>query len=143
MAEAQEASHSDDQWTCGKGLAAHARIPVRVAEFLKCLAANLEAHVPTIDTSDDNGEAERAAYVQLSREYDAIASQLARTAKQMHDYRDLPAARHHENELADPRLLDAFERFVRLETELAEALADSAENDRQLLGESRPTDGQM
>ena len=142
MAEAQEASHSDDQWTCGKGLAAHARIPTRIAEFLKCLAANLEAHVPTIDTSDDNGEAERAAYVQLSREYGAIAAQLARTATQMHDYRDLPAAGHHEKELADPRLLEVFERFVTLETELAEALADSAEHDRQLLRESGPTDGQ-
>ena len=140
MAEAQESSHSDDPWTCGKGLAAHARIPARMAEFLKCLAANLEAHVPTIDVSDSDGDAEREAYVRLANEFDALAAQLARTAKQMHDYRDLPAARHHEKELADPRLLEAFERFVVLESELAEVLATTAEQDRQLLRESRPTE---
>jgi hypothetical protein len=30
----------------------------------------------------------------------------------MRDYRNLPAARHHDQLLADPRLLEAFERFV-------------------------------
>jgi hypothetical protein len=140
MAEVQQASSSDEQWTCGKGLAAHARIPAKIAEFLKGLAENLKAHVPTIDTSDPNGETEWAAYVRLSKEYDALAAQLARTAKQMHDYRDLPAARHHEEELADPRLVVAFKRFVALETELADLLATSAEQDRQLLQESQSTD---
>ena len=48
-----------------------------IAEFLKCLAANLEAHVPTIDTSDPNGQEERAAYLALSTEYEAVAAQLA------------------------------------------------------------------
>jgi hypothetical protein len=137
MAEVQQASGSDEQWTCGKGLAAHARVPAKIADFLKSLADNLAAHLPTIDTSDPNGQTERAAYVWLSKEYDALAAQLARTAKQMHDYRDLPAARHHEEELADPRLVNVFERFVALETELADLLATSAEQDRQLLHESQ------
>ncbi len=140
MAEVQQTSSSDEQWTCGKGLAAHARIPAKIAEFLKSLAENIEAHVPTIDTSDRNGETEWAAYVRLSKEYDALAAQLARTAKQMHDYRDLPAARHHEGELADPRLVEAFKRFVALEAELADLLATSAEQNRQLLQESQSTD---
>jgi hypothetical protein len=74
MAEVQEASGSDDQWTCGKGLAAHARVPAGIAEFLKSLAENLQAHMPTIDTSDPNGEAEWAAYGRLSKEHDALCS---------------------------------------------------------------------
>ena len=139
MTEVQEASSSEERWTCGKGLAAHARIPAKIAELLKSLAENLKAHVPTIDTSDPNGQTELNAYVRLSKEYDALAAQLARTAQQMHDYRDLPTARHHEEELADPRLVEAFQRFVALETELADLLATSAEQDR-LLQESQPTD---
>ena len=47
---------------------------------------------------------------------------------------------HHEEELADPSLLEAFKRFVALETELADLLATSAEEDRQLLEQSQPTD---
>lgn len=135
MAEVQQASSSDEQWTCGKGLAAHAGVPARMAEYLKSLAENLEAHVPTIDTDDPDGQTERAAYVRLSKEYEALAAQLARTAEQMHEYRDLPAARHHEEKLTDPRLLEAFERFVAVETELADVLATSAEQHRQLLQE--------
>lgn len=131
MAETQ--TSSDEQWTCGMGLAAHARIPAKIAELLKSLAENLEAHVPTIDTSSADGEAERAAYDRLSHEYEAVAAQLARTAQQMLEYRDLPAAPHHEDRLADPRLLEAFERFVALESELAGLLATSAEQDAQLL----------
>lgn len=140
MAEVQQPASSDEQWTCGKGLAAHARIPAKIAEFLKSLAENLEAHISTIDTSDPNGQVERAAYVALSKEYHALAAQLARTGRQMHDYRDLPAARHHQEKLADPGLLEAFERFVALETELAHVLATSAGQDSQLLHESRATD---
>ena len=139
MAEVQQASGADGPWTCGKGLAAHARVPAKMAEFLETLAENLQAHVPTIDTSDPNGEAERAAYVRLSKEYDALATQLARTAQEMHDYRNLPAARHHEQRLEDPRLLDVFERFVALETELADLLATSAEQDKQVLRQSKPS----
>lgn len=58
----------------------------------------------------------------------------------MHDDRDLPAARHHEQRLADPRLLEVFERLVALETELADLLATSAEEHRQILRESQSTD---
>lgn len=128
-----DAPRADEEWTCGKGLAANARIPARIAEFLKSLAENLEAHLPTIDTGDPAGEAERAAYVRLSGEYHAVAAQLARTAQRMREYRDLLPARHHEQALSDPRLLEVFRRFVEIETDLADLLAASAEEDRQLL----------
>lgn len=56
------------------GLAAHARVSAKIAEYLKGLAENLEAHVPTIDTSDPSGRAEREAYVRLANEYEATGS---------------------------------------------------------------------
>ena len=138
MAEKREASPSNDKWTCGKGLAAHARIPAKIAEFLKSLAQNLEAHVPAIDTSDANGTAERAAYDRLWKAYDGLATQLASTAQFMAACEDLPAAHHHEETLADPRLMEAFAQFVALQTELAEMLRASADQDRQLLQPSTP-----
>jgi hypothetical protein len=140
MPEVRQASGADEQSTCGRGLAEHATIAAKMAEFLKSLAANLHAHVPTIDTSDPNGQAEREAYVHLSTAYEAVADQLARTAKRMRAYRDLPAAPHHEEALADARLMEAFRRFVALETELADLLAASAEQGAQLLRQSRATD---
>lgn len=129
-------SSSEEQWTCGMGLAAHAPVPAKIAEFLTALAENLEAHIPTIDTRDPDGRTEHAAYVRLAKEYDALGAQLASTAQRMHRYRDLPAAPHHETELGDPKLLRTFERFVALEAELGDMLSTSAEQDSQLLDQS-------
>ena len=137
MAETHATSPSDEQWTCGKGLAAHAPIPSKIADFLKSLAANLRGHVPTIDTNDPNGQAERDAYVHLSTEYEAVSDHLARTAKRMGAFRDLPPARHHEEALADPHLIQAFERFVAVEKKLAELLAAAAEQDGQMLQQAQ------
>ena len=133
MADVRADPGQEEAWTCGKGLAAHAAIPAGIAELLRGLAANLHAHVPTIDVADPHGEAERRAYVGLAEQYDAVAAQLSRAALEMEGCRDLPAARHHEEALADPALLDTFRRFVAVETELAALLARSAEEDAQLL----------
>jgi hypothetical protein len=133
MDKPQDAPGADEQWTCGKGLAEHAKIPTKMADFLKSLAANLREHVPTIDTSDAPGQAERDAYVHLSTEFEAVSEHLARTAKRMRACRDLPAAQHHDEALADARLLQVFERFVALEKELADLLATAVEEDGQLL----------
>jgi len=132
---------TDEQWTCGKGLAEHAKVPAKIADLLAALAENLRAHLPTIDTSARAGRTERDAYAHLSREYEAVAAHLAGTAERMRSYRDLPAAPHHEEALADHGPMAAFERFVTLEHELAELLAASAEHDRQLLRGNRPAEG--
>lgn len=136
MVEGQQTAGTDEPWTCGKGLAEHAAIPAKMAAFLNALAENLDAHVPTIDTSDANGRMERDAYVGLATEYAEIAAGLGRTAERMRSYRDLPAARHHENALSEPGLAQAFEMFVALETELADLLSAAAESDGQLLRQS-------
>lgn len=122
-------SGPEAEWTCGKGLAAHARIPAGMAELLGSLAENLEAHVPTIDTADDAGRAEREAYVGLSTEFAELAAGLARTAEKMREYEDLPPAGHHDEALADPRLVEKYERLLTLKRELAELLAGSVEQE--------------
>lgn len=129
---------ADQPTTCGQGLAAHASVPGKVSELLHALADNLDAHVPTIDTSAPEGRQERDAYEHLVSEYTAIATRLRSTAERMRGYRSLPAAPHHEEALGDPKLLDLSERFVRVEAELAQLLSDAAERDHQLLRQGGP-----
>lgn len=123
----------EEQWTCGKGLAEHAAIPAKMADFLESLAENLQAHIPAIDTSDRNGSKERDAYVHLHSEYTAIATHLAATAERMRGCRDLPAAGHHEAVLSGPIIREIFAKFVSIESELADLLRTSADRDQNLL----------
>jgi hypothetical protein len=131
----------DDRPTCGKGLAEHSALPAKLAELEDALAENLERHQTTLDLRDANAGREHDAYVKLAREHRTIAAQLRETARHMAGYRDLPMARHDERALADPKLLDAFETFVRVEDELLAQLRAAVERDRQMLaavgGEAR------
>jgi hypothetical protein len=123
----------DDQPTCGQGLAEHSALPAKVAELEDALAENLETHQKTLDLSDGNSRKELDAYVRLAREHRGIAAQLRETARHMAGYRDLPMARHDERAFADPTLLEAFEKFVKVEEELLALLQAAVERDRQML----------
>ena len=104
-----------------------------VSELIAALAENLERHVPTLDLTDENARRERDAYQRLSQEQRAIAEQLRATAEHMESYRDLPMARHDESKLADPRLIEAFQEFVRVEEELLDLLGKSLARDRPMI----------
>ena len=125
----------EEQWSCGKGLAEHAVVPAGIASYLKSLAENLEAHLPTIDVKDVNGRRERDAYQHLVSEYSEMADRLAIAAEQMGRYRDLPLAQHHEEALSDPKILEAFGRLVAVEADLANLLRISADRDQSLFRE--------
>jgi hypothetical protein len=101
------------------------------------LAENLELHQNTLDLRDAASRKEHDAYVQLAREHRAIAEQLAATAKRMAGYRDLVMGARDEQALADPRLLDAFERFVASEEDLLAYLRGALEREREMLAAAR------
>jgi hypothetical protein len=128
----QEASENEE-WTCGKGLAHHSAVPAKMAGYLAALAETLRTHLPMIDTSEATGQAEWVAYRELADAYADLADRLGTTASRMRGYRDLPAAPHHEEELADPVLTDVFAKFVEIETELATLLQESANQDQAML----------
>jgi hypothetical protein len=123
----------DDQPTCGKGLAEHSALPAKLADLEDAFAKNLELHQQTLDLSDGNSRKELDAYVKLAREHRTIAAQLRETAEHMAGYRDLPMGRHDDRALADPRLFEAFERFVKIEEELLAQLQVALERDRHML----------
>lgn len=104
MGEGEQESVENEEWTCGMGLAHHSAIPAKVADYLAALTEMLRAHLRTIDTSGPTGQAERDAYTELGDAYSDLAERLSKTAARMHAYKDLPAAPHHEEELASPVL---------------------------------------
>ncbi len=124
---------SENGSSCGKGLAEHAAIPAKLAELIAALAENLELHMPALVLADPAARAEHDAYRELADEYRAIGARLAAAAHRMTRYRDLPSAEHDPKLMADPRLRDAFARYVALERDLFTLLETAVERDDRLL----------
>jgi hypothetical protein len=132
---------SENQQTCGKGLADRSPLLAKIAELLTALSRNLEQHVPTLDLSDEHAKTEHDAYVHLAESYRVIGDQLSKTAAEMASYRSLPMARHDMKAMMAPGIVDAFEDFVRVETELAQVLEGMIAADRQMLAGMREARG--
>lgn len=137
MAEGDRVAENEtnDEWTCGKGLAHHSAIPAKMAEYLAALAKTLRTHVPTIDRGKASGQVEWEAYTELATNYQDLAVELADTAARMRRYRDLPAAPHHKEALAAPVLAEVFMEFVSAERELADLMQKSVAEDEEILRE--------
>jgi oligoribonuclease (3'-5' exoribonuclease) len=123
----------DDQPTCGKGLAENSVLPAKLGELVASMAEVLEAHLPALDITDEPSRVEREAYLDLARESREVAVQLKAIAAQMVGYRDLAMGRHMEQAMAAPRVLNSFQRFVRLEQDLLAFLQDRVEKDQDML----------
>jgi hypothetical protein len=123
----------NDQPTCGQGLALNAELPSRVGDIVSAMADILEAHLPALDITDEPSRVEHEAYMDLIRESREAALQLQAIARQMTGYRDLPLGRHFEEAMAAPAMLEAFQRFVRVEQELVTYLQRRIEEDQEML----------
>ncbi|OEU86864.1 hypothetical protein DB35_25020 [Streptomyces abyssalis] len=126
---------ADEEWTCGKGLAASAELPARMGELTDRLANVLQNHMGALPVADPDGKQEHDAYGRLVREYRAIASQLAAAAEAMESYRGLPACPHDEAVMAEPAAQEVFEALVRAEDELLALLKQRSEENHAMLGE--------
>lgn len=123
----------NEQQTCGKGLAEHSTLPAKLAELVSAMVENLEIHQTSLDLTDENARKELDAYVKLAKEFRDIAARLQATAEHMAGYRNLPMGRHDRQALAGPKVVKAFETFVRLERELLALLQSSVERDQKML----------
>ena len=121
--------------TCGQGLAEHAALPAKLGELTAAVADILEHHMEALDLTDENSKREHDAYRDLARKHRSVANQLQETAMQMAGYRDLPMGRHDMKAMASPEVIEAFEKFVRIEQELLALLQARLEQDRQMLVE--------
>jgi hypothetical protein len=123
-----------DEPTCGKGVAANATLPAKLAELTAAVAANLEAHMPTLDRTDPAAAREHEVYGELAAEHRDLAARLAATAEHMAAQRDLAMGRHDEAALAGPEVRVAFERLVHVQEELADLLRERLDLHRAMLG---------
>jgi hypothetical protein len=123
----------EQQRTCGQGLAEHSSLPAKLGELTAAVAETLELHMKALDLSDANAKQEHDAYRKLVAEHRRTADELQVTAQEMAGYRDLPMGRHDENAMSDPKLLEAFERFVSLEQELLWLLQERIARDQKML----------
>jgi len=124
---------TQEQPTCGKGLAENSILPAKLGELISAMAENLEVHRKALDLTDQNSQAEYDAYEKLLKELRQIAAQLSVTAYEMAEYRDLPMGRHDEKAMTHPRVREPFEKFIERKQELLSLLEQTAERDSQLL----------
>ena len=125
---------TDTQTTCGKGLAANAVLPSKIAELLEAQATVLERHKQSIDQTDPNAAPELEAYTRLAANYYSAANQLADLATQMAAYRDLPMPRHDPSVMTAPGgQMDAFRAFMSVESELQALLEQKLKSEAAFL----------
>ncbi len=122
-----------DDWTCGKGLAASAVLPERLGAVMAAMAEVLHVHMEALDLEDDASRQEHEAYRRVSQQLGQIASQLDASARAMAAYRDLPMGRHDMEAMSRPRVRESFEAFVGRKQELLTLLQESIESDREML----------
>ena len=122
-----------DVQTCGRGLAENSALPAKLGALVAATANTLELHMSALDLSDANSQRELTAYRHLTQQHRAIAAQLEATAAQMAGYRNLPMGRHDMSVMTDPKMREAFSRFVDEESDLCTLLQKRLESDRAML----------
>jgi hypothetical protein len=129
-----EPMEHDDQPTCGKGLAANAVLPTKLAELMAAQAEVLERHTRALDPVDAAAHEELDAYASLVRAHRAAAGELASLAEAMTRCRDLPMGQHDMAVMTDPEgQAQAFRRFVNLERELLALLQTKLKQEEEML----------
>ena len=124
--------------TCGKGIAANATLPERLADVVSAVADNLEAHMTALDGSDPAARAEREAYASLLTRHRAVADELRAMSEEMADYRELPPAPHDPQVMRGATLREPFERLVETERELREHLDERIAREDEMLAAAKP-----
>ena len=124
----------DDRPTCGKGVAANAVLPAKLAELMAARAEMLERHTKALDPADPAAREELDAYNELVRGHRRVGDELAGLARQMASYHDLPMGRHDLAVMSDPSgQAAAFRSFVEIERELLALLQSKLEQEDKLL----------
>jgi hypothetical protein len=120
-------SDSNEEWTCGMGLAMGSELPARMADLLSIMGRNLELHMRSLDGNDPVAHEELIAYEKLTGRMRDVSGYLEALAGEMASYRDLPMPPHNEVELNTPEVHTAFDALIAQERSFAEYLNASAD----------------
>ena len=122
-----------EQPTCGRGLADNAALLEKFGKVTGAVGDVLDAHIPSLDLTDEPSRKEHELYEWLVEEHRRVAGQLEAIARQMAASRDLLMGRHQPEAMASPAVSRSFQRFVELEQDLAAALQLRLEQDQRML----------
>ena len=126
-----------EQPTCGRGLAENATLPWKLGDLAAAMGAVLEAHIPTLDLTDEDSRKEHDVYQRLASEFRQAAAELEAIARQMSAASDLPMGRHDMAAMGGEAVQQSFERFVQSEQDLLTMLQNRLESDQRMLAEMR------
>jgi hypothetical protein len=107
-----------DKPACGKGLAGNSPLPAKLSALMASVAENLELHMKALDLKDKNARKEYKSYGHLAREHRNLAASLQAIAGEIEGYRGLATGKQDEEVLSDPKILVAFEKFMKAERDL-------------------------
>ena len=124
-----------DDWTCGKGLAASAVLPERLGAVMAAMAEVLRVHMEALDPEDGASRREHEAYRRVSQHLDQAASQLDALAREMAAYRDLPMGQHDMEAMNQPVVRESFAAFVGRKQELLTLLQEAVADDQEMLAQ--------
>lgn len=127
----------ENQQTCGQGLAETSELPAKLAELMGAMSGVLETHREALAPRDANSRREDEAYRELGQLDRKTAEDLRAIATRMAGYRNLAMGKHDPAVLSSPKAVQAFEKFVTLEGQLAALLQRRLETDRYLVDEMR------
>jgi hypothetical protein len=122
-----------EQPTCGKGLAANAMLPATLGNVTAALGATLEAHIPSLDLTDERSRKEREVYQRLAEDCRRTSGQLEAIAQLMVESRGLPMGRHDLGAIGSSGALHSFRSFVQAEQELLTLLHSRLDEDQRML----------
>jgi hypothetical protein len=125
----------EEEWTCGKGLAASAELPALLGAVAGTMAEVLAVHMTALDLDDANARREHEAYLSLTEGLRSAGAQLATIAREMTGYRDLPMGAHDMEKMLDPRMYKTFAALVARKQELLALLQETAASDQEMLAE--------
>lgn len=123
----------EEHHTCGKGVAANAVLPERMAALLTAMAVIYENHMRSLNANEAAGRQELDAYAHLARDYRSAAAQVNALAGAMRGYRDLPMAEHDMTALMDATSVSAMEALVLAQEALLAPLSERATEFREML----------
>lgn len=122
----------DDAPTCGIGVAQHAAIPAKLATMFEGLAETFALHRRMLKREDAASKQEDDVYRELAETWSDLAKRVAHAASRMAEQRDLPMGAHDESAWG-PEHHQAFEKFVRGQSDLLALLRVAAERDEKVL----------
>jgi uncharacterized protein YndB with AHSA1/START domain len=122
----------DEAPTCGIGVAQHAAIPAKIAAMFQYLAQTLELHRRMLVRDDANARREDEVYGALASSWREIADAVGKAANEMAAQRELPMGAHDETAWGDEHL-NAYEKFVKAQSQVLARLRVAAERDETML----------